>query len=129
MAAELVLAPEAERDISEAYDWYENRRHGLGEEFLGCVDDFRPDVFEHRCPGAVLRHHFRGQGHLRKISDQVECSFGRSSTAFFETFVPFLAFWIGKDIGCASLNIKGNAHHVRMVCDYQPVQRTANRRR
>jgi plasmid stabilization system protein ParE len=38
MAAELVLAPEAEQDVGEAYDWYENRRHGLGEEFLSCVD-------------------------------------------------------------------------------------------
>jgi plasmid stabilization system protein ParE len=38
MAAELMLAPEAEQDISEAYDWYEQRRPGLGEEFLGCVD-------------------------------------------------------------------------------------------
>jgi len=38
MAAELILAPEAEHDISEAYDWYEQRRPGLGEEFLSCVD-------------------------------------------------------------------------------------------
>jgi hypothetical protein len=38
MAAELILAPEAELDLAEAYDWYELRRIGLGEEFLGCVD-------------------------------------------------------------------------------------------
>jgi plasmid stabilization system protein ParE len=38
MAAELVLAPEAELDIAEAYAWYEERRIGLGEEFLSCVD-------------------------------------------------------------------------------------------
>src|SRR5947209_53586 len=38
MGAELILAPEAERDLAEAYGWYENRRTGLGEEFLGCVD-------------------------------------------------------------------------------------------
>ncbi len=38
MAAKLILAPEAERDISEAYGWYEERRPGLGEEFLSCVD-------------------------------------------------------------------------------------------
>ena len=38
MAVELVLAPEAEQDISEAYDWYEARRYGLGEEYLTCVD-------------------------------------------------------------------------------------------
>ena len=38
MAAELILAPEAEQDLAEAYEWYENRRAGLGEEFLSCVD-------------------------------------------------------------------------------------------
>jgi plasmid stabilization system protein ParE len=38
MAVELILAPEAELDISDAYGWYENRRPGLGEEFLSCVD-------------------------------------------------------------------------------------------
>ena len=38
MAAELILAPEAEQDLAEAYEWYENRRPGLGEEFLSCAD-------------------------------------------------------------------------------------------
>ena len=38
MAAELVLAPEAQQDVEQAYSWYEDRRTGLGEEFLGCVD-------------------------------------------------------------------------------------------
>jgi plasmid stabilization system protein ParE len=38
MAAELIIAPEAEQDIAEAYAWYEGRRPGLGEELLGCVD-------------------------------------------------------------------------------------------
>jgi hypothetical protein len=38
MAAELVIAPEAALDITEAYISYENRRAGLGEEFLSAVD-------------------------------------------------------------------------------------------
>lgn len=38
MAAELILVPEAEQDVGEAYDWYEHRRQGLGEEFLSCVE-------------------------------------------------------------------------------------------
>ena len=29
MAAELVIAPEAEQDLTEAYDWYEKCRIGL----------------------------------------------------------------------------------------------------
>jgi plasmid stabilization system protein ParE len=39
MAVNLAFAPEAELDIQQAYDWYELRRPGLGEEFLSCVDD------------------------------------------------------------------------------------------
>jgi plasmid stabilization system protein ParE len=38
MAADLVMAPEAEQDVSEAYAWYERQRAGLGEEFMSCVD-------------------------------------------------------------------------------------------
>ena len=38
MTAELIVAPEAQQDVDEAYSWYEDRRHGLGEEFLDCVD-------------------------------------------------------------------------------------------
>lgn len=38
MAAELILTPEAAQDIDEAYAWYEDRRVGLGEEFLGAID-------------------------------------------------------------------------------------------
>jgi hypothetical protein len=38
MAAELIIAPEAEQDLAEAYAWYEDRRPGLGEELLSCVD-------------------------------------------------------------------------------------------
>ena len=38
MAAEFIIAPEAEHDVSEAYSWYEERRFGLGEEFLSCID-------------------------------------------------------------------------------------------
>ncbi len=38
MAAELVIAPEAEQDIAEAYGWYEARGVGLGERFLAALD-------------------------------------------------------------------------------------------
>jgi plasmid stabilization system protein ParE len=38
MAVELVVAPEVELDLTEAYVWYESRRAGLGEEFLSAVD-------------------------------------------------------------------------------------------
>ncbi len=38
MAAEIIIAPEAERDLADAYDWYERQRIGLGEDFLQRVD-------------------------------------------------------------------------------------------
>ena len=38
MPAELVIGPEVEFDILEAYIWYNRRRNGLGEEFLSAVD-------------------------------------------------------------------------------------------
>jgi hypothetical protein len=34
MAAELVIAPEVEYDLTEAYAWYERQQVGLGERFL-----------------------------------------------------------------------------------------------
>lgn len=38
MTHRFTLRPEAEHDLSNAYDWYEERLQGLGEEFLICVD-------------------------------------------------------------------------------------------
>jgi len=38
MAVKLIIAQEAQQDIEEAYGWFEERRAGLGEEFLSCVD-------------------------------------------------------------------------------------------
>jgi plasmid stabilization system protein ParE len=38
----LVVNPEAEADLADARQWYEERRPGLGTEFLLCVEE----VFE-----------------------------------------------------------------------------------
>lgn len=38
MSVSLILSPEVEQDIGEAYAWYTARRQGLGDEFLSCVD-------------------------------------------------------------------------------------------
>ncbi len=38
MAVDHVVAPEAEEGLSEAYAWNEDRRFGLGEEFLSSAD-------------------------------------------------------------------------------------------
>src|SRR5438046_9527118 len=38
MKKPVVTEPDAERDIAEAYEWYEEHRRGLGDEFLLCVE-------------------------------------------------------------------------------------------
>lgn len=38
MIVELIIAPEAEKDIDAGYAWYEDQRPGLGEDFLSRVD-------------------------------------------------------------------------------------------
>ena len=61
MAVELIVAPEAERDIAAAYAWYETQRVGLGEEFLSRVD-------------AALQGIVRSpEGHKRVYADYRRC--------------------------------------------------------
>ena len=38
MKKPLIVRPEAEVDLAEAYQWYEQQVHGLGAQFLLCVD-------------------------------------------------------------------------------------------
>ena len=60
MAAKLVIAPEVEFDLVQAYAWYEQQRIGLGEDFLSCVD---------ACVQATLRNpesHRTVQGNYRR---------------------------------------------------------------
>lgn len=66
MAAELILAPEAEQDLDEAFAWYERQRAGLGEEFL-TVLEARLEAIR-RTPGmhAVIFEGYR-RGLLRRF--------------------------------------------------------------
>ena len=38
MSAELLIRPEAEAELAEAYGWYESQRPGLGDELLRAVE-------------------------------------------------------------------------------------------
>jgi plasmid stabilization system protein ParE len=38
MSRRLIVRPEAEAEMTDAFDWYEDRVPGLGSEFLLCVD-------------------------------------------------------------------------------------------
>lgn len=59
MAAELVIAPEAEKDLDEAYSWYESRRVGLGEEFLTSVDACIQAICRTRKAGRLVHENYR----------------------------------------------------------------------
>lgn len=36
---QVVIRPEAESDVKDAYQWYESRSKGLGKHFLLCVEE------------------------------------------------------------------------------------------
>lgn len=38
MSRRLIIRPEAEAEMAEAFDWYEDRVPGLGYDFLLCVE-------------------------------------------------------------------------------------------
>jgi len=38
MVEHVIFTPEADDDVAAAYGWYEAREHGLGEDFLRCVE-------------------------------------------------------------------------------------------
>jgi plasmid stabilization system protein ParE len=59
VAVELILAAEAELDLAEAYAWYENRRSGLGEEFLSSVDACMEGIRRHAEMYPVIHEGYR----------------------------------------------------------------------
>ena len=62
----LLIRPEAEKDLSASFRWYEERSAGLGHEFLQCVDSVlkrimdRPQQFPvvHRLTFRALTRRF-----------------------------------------------------------------------
>lgn len=47
MIETVIYTPEAANDVSEAYNWYECREPGLGEDFLRCIE---------ACVNSIQRH-------------------------------------------------------------------------
>jgi toxin ParE1/3/4 len=39
MSSALVFRSEAESELQSAFEWYENRRNGLGGDFLLCIEE------------------------------------------------------------------------------------------
>lgn len=55
MTYQVIVRPEAAREIQEAFDWYEGRGEGLGLEFLRAADACLSGV--HRNPSAFQPVH------------------------------------------------------------------------
>ena len=59
MAYELVLLPRAENNLDEAYNWYEEQRTGLGEEFLQEVAEYYTKFENHPAAFGKIRKNIR----------------------------------------------------------------------
>jgi len=55
----LLIRPAAAADMEEAYVWYENRRTGLGEEFLAAVDSLLGEIRAHPTAYQVIHREAR----------------------------------------------------------------------
>lgn len=38
MPKTLTLTEDAQQDLDDAYQWYQEQNHGLGQEFIRCID-------------------------------------------------------------------------------------------
>ena len=85
MPVKLVVAPEAELDIAEAYVWYERRRIGLGEEFLSSVDACMEGI--RRQPEMYpLVHEIYRRALIRRFPYAVFYEFAESTVTVYSVF-------------------------------------------
>jgi plasmid stabilization system protein ParE len=85
MPAELVIAPEAELDIAEAYVWYEGRRAGLGEEFLTSVDACLESIRRRPEMYPVVHEGFR-RSLIRRFPYAVFCEPSEATVTIYAIF-------------------------------------------
>ncbi|MFC1805905.1 type II toxin-antitoxin system RelE/ParE family toxin [Planctomycetota bacterium] len=55
MSCRIIIRPEAERDLAEAFAWYEEHRPGLGDEFLLCVEACLASIQRHPALNVAVR--------------------------------------------------------------------------
>jgi plasmid stabilization system protein ParE len=55
MTKSIIVEPNAERDIAEAFDWYEQQRPGLGDDFALCVEAGLHVIAQHPRSFPVVR--------------------------------------------------------------------------
>lgn len=59
MTYDLIIRPEAEADISDAYQWYEKQRKGLGSDFLLCIEATLDSIQRNPKLYPVIHHEVR----------------------------------------------------------------------
>lgn len=59
MPRQIILTPEAKVDASDAYAWYEEKNHGLGDDFLGCLESALLQIARHPTSYPVRFDNFR----------------------------------------------------------------------
>jgi hypothetical protein len=87
MAAELIIAPEAEQDLAQAYAWYEGRRIGLGEDFLSCVDACIEAIRRTPEMHALVHESYR-RGLVRRFPYAVFCEYVGGTVTVHGVFTP-----------------------------------------
>lgn len=70
MSCPFIIRPEAEADLAEGFDWYEERRSGLGEEFLNEVQTRLRKIEENPLRHAVVYRNAR-QALIRRFPYKV----------------------------------------------------------
>lgn len=85
MAANLILLPEAEQDLTEAHDWYEMRRSGLGEDFLSCVDSCFQAIRRNPYLHAVVHEEYR-RALIRRFPYSVFYEYNKDSVIVYCVF-------------------------------------------
>jgi plasmid stabilization system protein ParE len=85
MPARLVIAPEVEFDIAEAYFWYERRRIGLGEEFLSSVDACMEGIRRHPEAYPLIHETYR-RALIRRFPYAVFYEYSESTATVYSVF-------------------------------------------
>ncbi len=85
MVNELVLAPEVEQDLSDAFHWYNERRAGLGEDFLTCVDACIQSILRNPEMHAIICGNYR-RAIVRRFPYSVFHGYQGSSITVYSVF-------------------------------------------
>jgi plasmid stabilization system protein ParE len=85
MAVKLILAPEAEQDITEAYGWHEGRRLGLGEEFLSAVEACLESIRRNPMLYAAVYGGYR-RGLVRRFPYSIFYEIGKDAVSVYAVF-------------------------------------------